>query len=155
MCYIGAIYNQYASCSPVFKQGISCLESRDIELASQCFYTAFSSVNPQHPDYLRYASYYGFAKVLCGDQDGLNLCRMAVLNASRDADLFLNLARAEWYRGNRKNTVHALDRGMQIDQRHEGLHLMWQRIGERRSKPVFFLPRGNIFNKLIGMCLRA
>lgn len=155
MSYVGAIYNKYDACSAVFKHGISCLESRDIELAAQCFYAALTSVSQQHPDYSRYVSYYGLSKVLCGDAEGLQLCRVAVMDHQPDGDLYMNLARAEWFRGNRKNTVMALNRGLLVDNRHEGLQLMWQRIGERRRKPVFFLPRGSVINKLIGVCLRG
>lgn len=152
--YIAAIFNDYSSCHTSFSDGISSLELRDIDRAVACFSYALSCVNEMHPNYQRYMSYYGLARVLQGKDDGIHFCRTAVAAKSRDADLYLNLARVEWFLQNRRNTVLALQEGLKMDPRHEGLCLMWLRIGERNRKPVFFLPRGNLVNKMLGCLLR-
>lgn len=152
--FIAAIFNDYSSCHASFSEGISSLESRDIDRAAECFSSALASVNERHPDYRRYVSYYGMARVFQGQDDGIYFCRSAVADKIRDGDLYLNLARVEWFLQNRRNTVLALQDGLKLDTKHEGLSLMWLRIGERRRKPVFFLPRGNLVNKMIGCLLR-
>ena len=152
--YIAAIFNDYSSCDTAFSQGISSLESRDIDHAAECFSRALATVNERHPSYRRYSSYYGMVRVFQGKHDGLHFCRSAVSGQSNDGDLYLNLARVEWFLKNRRNTVAALQSGLKMDSRHQGLTLMWRRIGERRRKPVFFLPRGNLVNKLLGCLLR-
>jgi tetratricopeptide (TPR) repeat protein len=157
--YIAAIFNDYSSCHSAFSEGISSLESRDIDRAAECFSHALASVNEKHPNYRRYVSYYGMARVFQGQHDGIQYCRAAITDdiredEIRDGDLYLNLARVEWFLKNRRNAVLALQSGLKQDQRHEGLSLMWSRIGERKRKPVFFLPRGNVVNKLVGCLLR-
>ena len=152
--YIAAIFNYYSNCHSVFSEGISSLESRDIDRAAECFSNALASVNEAHPNYRRYVSYYGMARVFQGKHDGIHFCRSAISANSRDGDLYLNLARVEWFLKNRRNAVLALQDGLKQDTRHEGLTLMWSRIGERKRKPVFFLPRGNLVNKLVGCLLR-
>ena len=152
--YIAAIFNDYSSCHASFSEGISSLESRDIDRAAECFSSALASVNEVHPNYRRYISYYGMARVFQGKDDGIDFCRSAVADKIRDGDLYLNLARVEWFLQNRRNTVLALRDGLTMDARHEGLSLMWLRIGERKCKPVFFLPRGSLVNKMIGCLLR-
>lgn len=152
--YIAAIFNDYSSCHTSFSEGISSLESRDVDRAAECFSHALALVSDKHPDYRRYISYYGIARALQGRDDGVLYCRSAVSGENRDGDLFLNLARVEWFMNNRRNTVMALQEGLKKDARHEGLALMWLRIGQRKRKPVFFLPRGNMVNKVIGCLLR-
>ena len=152
--YIAAIFNDYSTCHSAFSEGISSLESRDIDRAVECFSHALASVSEKHPNYRRYVSYYGMARVFQGQGDAIRDCRSAISDESRDGDLYLNLARVEWFLKNRRNAVLALQGGLKQDKRHEGLSLMWMRIGERRRKPVFFLPRGNLVNKMIGCLLR-
>lgn len=153
--FIAAIFNDYSSCHSSFSEGIFSLESRDIDRAAECFYSALVSVPEVHPNYRRYVSYYGMARVLQGQDDGIQFCRKAVADKVRDGDLYLNLARVEWFLNNRRNTVLALQDGLAMDEKHEGLSLMWLRIGQRKRKPVFFLPRGNLVNNMIGRLLRS
>jgi hypothetical protein len=152
--FIAAIFNDYSSCHTSFSEGISSLESRDVDRAVECFSHALASVNDKHPNYRRYVSYYGVARVLQGQDDGVLYCRSAVSDKIRDGDLYMNLARVEWFLKNRRNTVLALQDGLKNDATHEGLALMWLRIGERKRKPVFFLPRRSLVNKMIGYMLR-
>lgn len=152
--FIAAIFNDYSSCHTAFSEGISSLESRDVDRAVACFSSALASVNDRHPNYRRYISYYGVARVLQGQEDGIKFCRSAIADRNRDGDLYMNLARVEWFLKNRRNTVLALQEGLKRDANHQGLALMWMRIGERKRKPVFFLPRGNLVNKMIGCLLR-
>ncbi|MBI3186563.1 MAG: hypothetical protein HYZ31_01675 [Gammaproteobacteria bacterium] len=152
--FIAAIFNDYSSCHTSFSEGITSLESRDVDRAVECFSHALASVTDKHPNFKRYVSYYGIARALQGQKDGVMYCRSAVSEDIRDGDLYLNLARVEWFLNNRRNAVVALQNGLKKDARHEGLALMWQRIGERKRKPVFFLPRGNLVNKMIGCLMR-
>ncbi|HEY9051071.1 MAG TPA: hypothetical protein VIQ03_05970, partial [Gammaproteobacteria bacterium] len=137
-----------------FIDGLSYLKDRSIPQAIQSFQLAFDSVDRTDVYHNKYASYCGLARVLSGDQVGLQLCRDAARSEIRDGDVFLNLARAEWFFKNRKQAIVALKKGLQVDNKHPGLRQMREQLGYRRRSPLPFLPRSHPLNHALGKLLR-
>ena len=80
-----------------FNKGREALNTQDYMAAAQKFKQVFDSIDEQHESYNRVASYLGLSRVLTSDPDGLLLCRDAASCESRDGEVFLNLACAEWH----------------------------------------------------------
>ena len=154
MSLLEATYNDYSHCCDNFKQGIEFLESRSISNANKSFQLAFKSINKDHSLHNTYLSYFGLAKTLDGDYQGVDLCRQAVNLEFSNGDVFLNLARAEWFCENRKNTIVALQTGLEVDYQHGGLQLLQQKIGVRRRKSIPFLSRNHLLNRKLGRFFR-
>jgi len=154
MSLLEATYNDYSHCCDNFKQGIEFLENRSISNANKSFQLAFKSINIDHALHNTYLSYSGLAKTLDGDLHGVDLCRQAVNSEYSNGDVFLNLARVEWFCENRKNTVVALQTGLDIDYQHGGLRLLQKKIGVRKRKPIPFLSRNHFINQKLGRIFR-
>ncbi len=154
MSPLQAVYEDFSACCNEFIDGVSHLKDRSIPQAIQSFQLAFDSVDRTDVYHNKYASYCGLARVLSGDQLGLQLCRDAARNEIRDGDVFLNLARAEWFFKNRKQTIIALKKGLQVDNRHPGLRQMREQLGFRQRSPLPFLPRSHPLNHGLGKLLR-
>jgi len=82
------------------------------------------------------------------------MCRQAIGNELHDGDVYLNLARAEWFYENRRATVIALKKGLQVDNRHPGLRQMREQLGVRQRSALPFLPRTHPLNQALGRLLR-
>lgn len=154
MAYLKAIYRDYSTCCKNFSDGIAYLQRRAIQDASQSFQLACDSISISHSLRNKYISYWGFARLLSGDIDGIKLCREAALKELSDGDVFLNLARAEFLLESRRRTIIALKQGLEVDAHHEGLWLMRNRLGIRKRKPLPFLQRAHPFNIKLGCFLR-
>lgn len=148
------VYKDFSRCCDEFVEGIAHLEESAIPKARQSFQQAYESVERSDVYHNKYASYCGLARVLSGDASGLDLCREAARTEQQDGDVFLNLARAEWFYKNRKNTVIALKKGLQVDNRHPGLREMREQLGIRMRCPLPFLPRSHPLNRALGELLR-
>ena len=147
-------YLKHSECSDEFQKGIEHFERDELEAAAFGFELAYESVKRGDIFNKRYASFCGLLRLLLGDHGGLILCRDAVRSEKRDADLFLNLARAEWFYRNRRKTVEAIFMGLDIDSNHPGLTKLHQELGVRKSKPLALLDRSNPLNVMIGRILR-
>jgi hypothetical protein len=154
MSLLEVTYNDYSHCCDYFKQGIEFLKSRSISSANKSFQLAFGSIDRNHSLHNTYLSYSGLAKILDGDSQGIDLCRQAVNLEFSNGDLFLNLARVEYFCENRKNAIFALQAGLEIDCQHSGLQLLQQKMGARQTKPISFLSRGHYLNQKIGRLFR-
>lgn len=154
MSALEAIYKDYTVCCDEFSLGIDCLKQRAINQAVTFFYRARQSVADDHPHVPVYQCYYGYARVLGGDEDAIDLCRQAVEHGARDADTFYILARAEMFCGNRRQMVRAMGLGLQLNPQHPGLLLMRKMVGYRQSTPIPFLPRGSLLNRSLGRLMR-
>jgi hypothetical protein len=82
------------------------------------------------------------------------MCRHAAKSELHDGDVYLNLARAEWFYENRKAAIIALKKGLQIDNRHPGLRQMREQLGIRQRSPLPFLPRTHPLNHALGKLMR-
>ena len=66
---------------------------------------------------------------------------------------FLNLARIELLVGNRRKAYASCVEGLRLDPEHPELRGLLERLGQRRSPPVGFLPRESPVNRALGRAL--
>jgi len=154
MAPLQVVYEDFSACCDEFVEGVSYLRDRVMPKAVNRFQQAYESVDRADVYHNKYASYCGLARVLSGDGSGLEMCREAIGNELYDGDVYLNLARAEWFYENRKATVIALKKGLQVDNRHPGLRLMREQLGVRNRSALPFLPRSHPLNHTLGKLLR-
>ncbi|VAW61354.1 hypothetical protein MNBD_GAMMA10-2004 [hydrothermal vent metagenome] len=154
MAPLQVVYEDFSACCDEFVEGVSYLRDRVMPKAVNRFQQAYESVDRADVYHNKYASYCGLARVLSGDGSGLEMCRQAIGNELYDGDVYLNLARAEWFYENRKATVIALKKGLQVDNRHPGLRLMREQLGVRHRSALPFLPRSHPLNHTLGKLLR-
>jgi len=147
-------YQDYSLCDPNFIDGIDFLERGLYSQANHCFEVAYEQVTYSDIHYNKYASFCGYTRVLNGDRGGLMLCREVVANELYDADVYYNLAKSEWVFKNRKRTIDALLKGVDIDASHPGIRGLCKKMNMRKRAAIGFLPRSNVLNKTIGKLLR-
>lgn len=99
--------------------------------------------------YYSYAG-YGAARFDGNVKEGLSLCRHAIKLDPYEPDNYLNLARVEMLRHNRRNAIKALARGLKIRPGHSRLATFEAEIGSRRPPVIPFLSRGNRLNVWLG-----
>ena len=155
MSPIHAVYEDFSACCDEFVEGVTYLKDRAMPKAVNRFQQAYESVNHEDVYHNKYASYCGLARVLSGDSTGLEMCRHAADNELNDGDVYLNLARAEWFYENRKLVIIALKKGLHIDDRHPGLRQMRIQLGVRQRSTLPFLPRSHPLNHALGKLLRV
>ena len=139
----------------IFDQGKDALKASDFKAAERDFQEVMNSIDEQHEQYNRVASFLGLAQVLNSNRNGLILCRDAASSEVLDGQVFLNLAAAEWHSMNRKRAIEALERGTKIDGDHTQLRRA-MKLADSRKRPVFsFLPRAHPLNRMIGRLIRS
>ncbi|MCW8955785.1 MAG: tetratricopeptide repeat protein [Gammaproteobacteria bacterium] len=134
--------------------GLEYLKERSIPTAERYFEQAYSLADVNDPNRYKYQSFYGFSRVLNGHADGLMLCKNAVKGNPKDGDIYLNLARAELFNGDRAAAVKTLDQGLLVDRFHQGLQELKNEIGCRNYNPIPILKRSNPLNEAIGRLIR-
>jgi len=152
---IQCTYGDISQYCKEFQVGVSLLNINASDKAQNFFQLAYESVNYNDLYHNKYASYCGLSRILNGDIAGLQLCREAARKERRDADVLLNLARAEWMLKRRMNTVIALEQGLNIDRQHPGIHMMRQDLGVRKRKFFPVLDRSHLFNNALGKLFRT
>ena len=139
----------------IFDQGKGALKASDFRAAERDFQEVMNSIDEQHEQYNRVASFLGLSQVLNSNRNGLILCRDAASSEVLDGQVFLNLAAAEWHSMNRKRAIDALVRGTKIDGEHVQLKRAMQ-LADSRKRPVFsFLPRAHPLNRMVGRLMRS
>ena len=133
-----------------FDKGLEALKAQDYKAAERKFRDAMKSMDEHHALYNKVASYLGLAQVLISDPNGLLLCRDAASSESRDGDVFLNLACAEWHTDNRKRALEAALQGRSIDTEHDRLDRACMLLDSRRRSIFPFLKREHFLNRLAG-----
>ena len=137
-----------------YKKGRESLLAEDYKAAKREFAEALKSVGEHHQLYNMVISYLGLAQVLTSDRNGLLLCRDAASSEGVEADVYLNLACAEWHVDNRHRAVEAINRGREIDTGHQQLVRASALIDSRRRNVVPFLEREHFLNRLLGRMMR-
>ena len=137
-----------------FDKGCDALKAQDYKAAEREFSEALKSVDEHHASYNRLASYLGLARVLISDRNGLLLCRDAASSESQDADVFLNLACAEWHTANRQRAFDAIKRGRSIDAENSRLARAAMLLDSRRRNVFPFLSRRHFLNRTVGRMMR-
>lgn len=154
MTHLKTIYSDYHTCSRDFMDGLEYLKERSTPAAERYFEQACSAADNNDPNRYKYQSFYGFSRVLNGYTDGIELCSDALKGDPKDGDLYLNLARAELFNGNRKIAVEIMDQGLLVDKFHQGLLELKDKIGYRSRSPIPVLKRRNPLNEMIGKFIR-
>ncbi|PCJ86225.1 MAG: hypothetical protein COA54_08825 [Thiotrichaceae bacterium] len=148
------VYKDYSLHSHDFINGIRCLRAGLNQDAHRYFQLSYESVKNSDVYHNKYASFCGLLRLLHGDHGGLTLCRNVARGEIHDGDVYLNLARAEWFYGDRKKTVCAILKGLEIDETHMGLLQIYTDLGVRDFKPIPWISRKNILNVWVGRLLR-
>ena len=154
MSYIKAIYFDLSQCSEDFIKGIEFLEQCSIEDSVACFKNACSSGSVSDQLFPKYQSYYGLSCLLSGDNEAITICRNLVSKCPYDADVCLNLARAEVFINNRKEALQVIDAGLAFSAHHDGLNAFKNKLGVRGCRIVPFLSRNNLVNVALGRLVR-
>jgi len=152
--YIKAIYFDLSQCSEDFVKGIEFLEQCSIEDSIACFKRACSSGSVSDRLFPKYQSYYGLSCLLSGDDEAITICRNLVSKCPYDADVCLNLARAEAFINNRKEALQVIDTGLAFSAHHDGLNAFKNKLGVRGRRFVPFLSRNNLVNVALGRLMR-
>lgn len=100
--------------------------------------------------YPLYLSYFGWLKLLCGHQDGIQYCRAAARKEILRTEVFANLSLAELLVKNRQNALVALQYGLRLNPRSANLRFIAFHMGKRRAPLVDFLHRDHLINRLLG-----
>ena len=101
------------------------------------------------PIYYSYAG-YGAARFDGNIKEGISLCRHAIRLDRREPDNYLNLARVEMLRRNRRNAIKALRKGLKLKPGHPRLVAFETEIGSRRPPVIPFLSRDSRLNIWLG-----
>jgi len=153
--YIKAIYFDLDQCNEDFIKGIRLLEQCSIEDSITCFKSACNSGSVNDRLFPKYQSYYGLSCLLSGDDTAISICRNLVIKCPHDADVCLNLARAEAFIENRKEAIQAIDKGLFFSAHHDGLNAFKNKLGVRGHRFLPFLSRDNRVNVVFGRLMRG
>lgn len=134
----------------IFATGLQNLEEHNYQDALGFFSKATSCAEAFDPHRHRYLSYMGVCEVMLGNISGLELCRKAALEETKYADVFCNLAIAEFNHFSRRRALAAIQKGMRIDPKSDTLPTLLNQIDTRRRPALPFLSRDNSFNKFLG-----
>ena len=138
----------------LFDKACEAFKAKDYKAAERAFREVMKSLDEHHVLYNRVASHLGLAQVLISDRNGLLLCRDAASSETADADVFLNLACAEWHTENRKRALDAVIRGRNIDASHDQLARACSLIDSRRRNVFPSLSRQHFLNRIVGRLMR-
>ena len=153
--YIKSIYLDKSQCNDDFVKGIEFLEQCSVEDSVTCFKNACNSNVASDQLLPKYKSYYALSCLLNGDDEAISICRSLVNICPHDADVCLNLARAEAFINNRKEALQAIDRGLVFSVHHDGLNALKSKLGVRGRRFVPFLSRNNLLNIALGRFIRG
>lgn len=139
----------------VYNKGLEALKARDYKGAMRDFQAVLNEMEEHDDGYNSVQSYLGLSQVLTLNRNGLLLCRDAASSETRDAEVFLNLASAEWHCGNRKRAIDAVRHGFKVDSDNERLKRALGLLQVRKKKPFFsFLSRRHPLNRIPGRFFR-
>ena len=137
-----------------FAEGFVKLQRLDFEAAETCFQQVCDECDENDPNFNKYVSFLGLAAVLNSQPKGLMLCRETAALENHNADIYLNLAIAEWHYRNRSRAIDALKGGLALDSRHQGLLRVQEQLGRRVRKVIPLLPRNHVLNVYFGRSRR-
>jgi tetratricopeptide (TPR) repeat protein len=93
---------------------------------------------------------FGMARYEKRFEDGEKLCQRAIEIEFFEPENYVNLARIYGLRGQRKQAVDALRKGLQIDASHQQLRDMMLELGVRKKPVLSFLARDHLVNRMLG-----
>ncbi len=137
-----------------YGNALNAMKSQDYFAAERAFAKTLKTLNEQDERYNLVTSYLGLAQVLTDDPEGLLLCRDAAGNEVVNGNVFLNLACAELASDNRKRTIDAIRRGINIDTHNRHLNHACKKLDCRERCCFNFLPREHRLNRFFGRLRR-
>lgn len=154
-CMDKSCYASYAAARAVlredFAHGLKCFLNDDFAGALVHFRAADKNADISDGLQSRYTSFHGLSRVCLGDSSGIKLCRKAAAGEAQDAEVYYNLALAEYHLDNLEGAVTALRHGLYLDPEHTGL-LRLQRDMSLREPRIMLpgLSRTHPVNRLLG-----
>jgi predicted Zn-dependent protease len=148
---INSSAEQEKAARPVFEQlaqGIHLFEEGRVDESLELM----ASLHRSEPRDARVRSYYGLC-VAIGErrfEDGFELCQSAAKQEFFNPELYLNLARLHLSFGFKEQGLRYLRRGLMIDPADADLARMLNRLGDRLSPVLSFLPRKHPINRWLG-----
>lgn len=114
-----------------------------------------------YPDNAFLLSYYGSMISIAEKKhkDGIAICKSAIEKLDSTVPFgqeffypvfYLNLGRAYLAADLKKEAIDAFVKGLAVDGNNTDLKWEMKKLGERKSPPLPFLPRGSFINKYIG-----
>lgn len=149
------LFDQHSGISRDFLRGMDMLGFRDYRDALECFQRALQQAEQVDSYRNTYLSYLGLAKVMTGDETGVDYCRRSAHFEKYNGNLYHNLALVELKLGNRKRAVEAIQGGLSIEKDNRQLLQLRRDIGTRRNPVLACLNRDHILNRVLGKCLAA
>lgn len=132
-------------------------------------YELLKSAVAKFSDDPMHLSYYGYLKAALEGKyrSGIEDCMRAVsllqkkmwvgdnnVATSHKAVLYLNLGKAYYAAGRRKDAIDTFHKGLQFDSSNRDLQATLKKVGIRRLIPIPFLDRSNPLNAFVGRMLR-
>ena len=142
-----------------FLMGIYKLWKSKYKEARSCFMIAVSETESFEPEYDVYLSYLGLSEALIDNQYGMLKHSNHSYNTSLSniPEVQLNLACAEYIKGNRKLSIEAINKAEQFkasNRNSEYIKSFSNIIGRRQQDSKGSLKRNKIVNKVMGKLLR-
>ena len=142
----------------LYRLGLEHLAARRLEKAAKCFETALALVRQHRLEPpAKLLSYCGYTLALARKRYGhaLSLCRVAAEKEFFNPDIFYNLGEVHLARGERGRAHETFCRGLALNPAHVPIRKRLKRMGIRKSPPIGFLARHNIFNRMLGLALHS
>ncbi len=142
-----------------FFSGIACLCESDYKQARHFFLNAVTQTDPLEIHHNIYLSYLGLANVLLDHKNGIlsHCSHSSDTSLPIEPEIQINLACAEFIKGNRSRGVQAmdeLDEFILSSKSSEEIHSFFDLVGKREQNYNGSLKRNNIFYKPIGKLFR-
>lgn len=132
------------------RRGIQAVRREDYLAALTLLGDAYgSSHDMPPPDGL---SYLGLCVALVQKKikPGVDLCKKAIEMQFYHGDHYANLARVYMVAEHRRKALDTIEKGLKVVPDDEQLTALKKELGNRKSPPIPFLPRGHALNVMIG-----
>lgn len=132
-----------------FYNGLYCLYNGNLNEAKIFFIKIIKMGESSYPYFCKSMSFLGVTEVFLHQSNGgLHRCYDALHDCTEDQDLYVNIAYAEYYLGNRKRSVKALETCLAKEPAHIHANTFFKFIGKRSTS------RSSLLNCTLGKFLR-
>lgn len=100
-------------------------------------------------------SYYGLCLALVQNriEDGIRLCKRAILKDTLRPEFYLNLGKAYLKANQKAKALKIFQRGLEVGKRNRDILYELRKMGIRKKQVIGFLPRGHFINRYAGLLL--
>lgn len=96
-------------------------------------------------------SHFAVATVMTDCDKAIEICKESVKAEDHNPEIYMNLGRL-YAMANRKDLAFkALEQGLKISPKHQGIMGLFNVLGQRKKPVLPFLSRTNIINKMLGV----